>query len=101
MSDFATAREVMGFGRKLSREELIRSLRFSIAAEYEAVQIYEQIVESIDDPQIKAVILDIIDEEKLHAGQFMDLLFGLDPEESNTYQRGAQENKEIRARGTK
>jgi uncharacterized protein len=96
MSDFATAREVLGFGRKLSRGELIRALRFSIAAEYEAVQIYEQIIEAVDDPQIKAVVTDIIDEEKLHAGQFVDLLCGIDPEELKAYQKGAQENMEIR-----
>ncbi len=96
MPDFATAREVLGFGKRLSRQELVRALRFSIAAEYEAVQIYEQIIEAIDQPGIKGVIMDIIDEEKLHAGQFMDLLFEVDPEESKTYERGARENREIK-----
>ncbi|MFB3887933.1 MAG: demethoxyubiquinone hydroxylase family protein [Candidatus Bathyarchaeia archaeon] len=93
MPDFATAREIRKFDKKLSREELARALRFNIAAEYEAVQIYEQIVEAIDDEYMKAVIRDIINEEKLHAAQFWELLVNVDPEEAKAHKQGIEENK--------
>jgi rubrerythrin len=101
LPDFATARETISFDKKLSKKELIRAIRFSIAAEYEAVQIYEQIVEAIDDPKVKAVITDIVNEERVHAGQFLNILFDLDPSESKYYDEGAQENAEIKQKTSK
>ncbi len=98
MPDFASAFGTKSFEKKLSPSELIRALRFSIAAEYEAIQIYEQIVEATNDAHVKAVFTDVINEERLHAGQFMDLLFALDPEEKTLYDKGVQENKEIGAK---
>ncbi len=44
MPEFPTARETRKFDKN-STEELARALNLNIAAEYEAVQIYEQIVE--------------------------------------------------------
>ena len=35
---------------KLTDEELIRAIRFMIAAEYEAIQLYMQLAESSDHP---------------------------------------------------
>ena len=34
--------------RKLTKEELIRAIRFNIASEYEAIQLYDQLAESIE-----------------------------------------------------
>ncbi|MFO7785517.1 MAG: hypothetical protein R6V25_12870 [Desulfatiglandales bacterium] len=34
---------------KLTHEELIRAIRYSIAAEYEAIQLYMQLAESTDN----------------------------------------------------
>ena len=48
------------FDRKLTKEELIREIRFMIAAEYEAVQLYTQLAESIDDELSKEVLIDIL-----------------------------------------
>ncbi|MCW3996142.1 MAG: rubrerythrin [Candidatus Bathyarchaeota archaeon] len=96
MPDFATAYGVKSLDKKLSKNELIRALRFSVAAEYEAVQIYEQIVEAIDDDGTKVIIQDIISEEKLHAGQFLSLLFDLAPDEREPYVKGEAENKELK-----
>lgn len=96
MPDFATARGVEEFGKKLSKGELVRALRFSVAAEYEAVQIYEQIIEATDNPHVIAVVSDIINEEKLHAGQFLDVLFEIAPEEKKPYDDAVRENKAIK-----
>lgn len=95
MPDFVTIKSTLSVGKKLSKPELARAIRFGIAAEYEAVQIYQQLMESVDDKKVIAVIKDIIEEERVHAGQFMDLLFRVDPEESKRYDEGAEENKKL------
>ena len=46
MPEFANPFSGNRMERRLDRGELIRTIRFSIAAEYEAVQFYEQIAES-------------------------------------------------------
>ena len=49
MPDFGTSLSGMASDRKLTKKELIRAVRFMIAAEYEAVQLYMQLVDSTDD----------------------------------------------------
>ena len=80
--------------KKLSTDELIRAIRFSIASEYEAIQIYEQIAASIDDKLTKQVLKDIADEEKVHAGEFLKVLKILSPEEFEFYAQGRHEVEE-------
>jgi rubrerythrin len=55
---------------------------------------YPQLAESIDDELSKVVLLDIADEERVHAGEFQRLLFGLTPEEIKFYADGAPEVEE-------
>jgi rubrerythrin len=81
--------------RKLTDEELIRSIRFMIAAEYEAIQLYQQTAESTDNKLAKEVLLDIADEEKEHAGEFLRLLRELDPKEEEFYKEGYEEVEEM------
>lgn len=80
--------------RKVSHEELIRAIRFMIAAEYEAVQLYMQLAESTDNKLAIEVLKDIADEERVHAGEFLRLLKELDPEEERLYAEGAAEVEE-------
>ena len=54
--------------RNVTHEELVRAIRFMIAAEYEAVQLYQQLAESTDNRLAQEVLNDIADEEKEHAG---------------------------------
>ena len=77
--------------KKLSKDELIRTIRFSIASEFEAIQLYEQIIHSISDELVKEVIQDITDEEKVHVGEFMKLLKILSLDEFDFYQEGEKE----------
>jgi len=81
-------------GCKLAGAELIRAIRFMIAAEYEAVQMYMQVVEATDNELAKRVLHDIADEERVHAGEFLRLLRELAPEEEQFYAEGAQEVEE-------
>ena len=69
MPDFVTAFTGMAADRKLSPEELVRAIRFMVAAEYEAVQLYVQLAESIDNELAARVLKDIADEELVHAGE--------------------------------
>ena len=80
--------------KKLTHEELVRSIRFMVAAEYEAIQLYMQLAESTDNKLAIEVLKDIADEERVHAGEFLRLLHELDPQEAKFYAEGAQEVEE-------
>ena len=79
---------------KITKEELIRAIRFMIAAEYEAIQLYMQLAESTDNELAIEVLKDIADEERVHAGEFLRLLKELDPDEEKFYVEGAEEVEE-------
>jgi len=80
--------------RKLTSEELIRAIRFMIAAEYEAIQLYMQLAESTDNKLAQDVLKDIADEERVHAGEFLRLLKELATDEEKFYREGAKEVEE-------
>lgn len=77
--------------RKLTKEELVRAIRFMVAAEYEAIQMYQQLAESTDNKLAADVLRDIADEERVHAGEFLRLLHELAPDEKTFYAEGAEE----------
>ncbi|WP_029688523.1 ferritin family protein [Thermoanaerobacter sp. A7A] len=81
--------------KKITHEELVRAIRFMVAAEYEAIQLYTQLAEATDNELAKAVLMDIADEEKVHAGEFLRLLKELAPDEEKFYEEGAKEVEEI------
>ena len=95
MPEFCSPFTVMKGDRKLTHEELVRAIRFMISAEYEAIQLYQQTAESTDNPLAREVLLDIANEEKEHAGEFLRLLRELDPEEENFYKEGYEEVEEM------
>lgn len=95
MPEFCNPFTVLKNDRKVTNEELIRAIRFMVAAEYEAIQLYEQLAESTDHELAKTVLLDIADEEKEHAGEFLRLLRELAPEEEKFYKEGAEEVEEM------
>ena len=95
MPDFGNPFSGLKAGRKLTHEELIRAIRFLISAEYEAVQLYMQLAESTDNELAKAVLVDIADEERVHAGEFLRLLKELAPGEEELYKKGYEEVEEI------
>ncbi|MBN1345441.1 MAG: rubrerythrin [Phycisphaerae bacterium] len=94
MPEFASPFSGNASDRKLTKEELIRAIRYMIAAEYEAIQLYMQLAESIDDELAKDVLVDIADEERVHAGEFLRLLKHLAPDEEKFYAEGAEEVEE-------
>jgi rubrerythrin len=94
MPEFGSPFSVLKNDRKLTDEELVRAVRFMIAAEYEAVQLYMQLAESTDNELVKEVMKDVADEERVHAGEFLRLLKELAPEEEKFYSEGAEEVEE-------
>jgi rubrerythrin len=62
-----------------------------IAAEYEAIQLYMQLAESTENELAQEVLKDIADEERVHAGEFMRLLYHLAPDEEGFYREGFEE----------
>lgn len=94
MPEFGNPFAGLAEGKKLTNEELIRAIRFMIAAEYEAIQLYMQLAESTDNKLAIEVLKDIADEERVHAGEFLRLLHELDPEEAKFYKEGADEVEE-------
>lgn len=95
MPEFSNPFTVKKSEKKLTKEELIRSIRFMVAAEFEAVQMYVQTAESTDDKLAAEVLMDIADEEKVHAGEFLRLLKELDPREQDFLDEGADEVEEM------
>lgn len=75
----------------LNNNELIRAIRFSIASEFEAIQIYEQLRDSIDNEEAKKLLTEIAGDEKEHVGNFLHLLNILAPEDEKFYKDGWNE----------
>ncbi len=96
MPEFGNPYSVLSVGRKITKEELIRAIRLFVAAEYEAIQLYEEIAEATEDPLAKKVLYDIANEEKVHAGEFLGLLKELDKEEEKFYKKGEEEVEEMK-----
>jgi rubrerythrin len=94
MPQFESPFSGLAHDRKLTRGELVRAIRFSVAAEYEAIQLYMQLAESIDHELASRVLREIADEERVHAGEFLRLLKELEPEEEEFYSEGAKEVEE-------
>ena len=94
MPEFGSPFSGLANDRLLTNEELVRAIRFSVAAEYEATQLYTQLAESTDNQLAVEVLKDIADEERVHAGEFLRLLRELAPDESKFYAEGAKEVEE-------
>jgi uncharacterized protein len=67
--------------RKLSDEELARSIRLNIEAELDAINLYAAHIEASDNEEAKAVLRHVMNEEKEHAALFTELIHRLDPEQ--------------------
>ena len=79
---------------ELTDQELIRAIRFAVASEYEATQLYMQLAESTNNKLAVKVLKEIADEELVHVGEFLRLLRELAPDEEKFYAKGAKEVEE-------
>ena len=67
MPSFTNAFSGQKEDRMLTHDELVRAIQFMIAAEYEAIQLYTQLAESIDN-KLAGSPFGHFNEEKEHAG---------------------------------
>jgi len=95
MPEFGSLFLSLSRDKKLTDEELVRAIRFMVAAEYEAIQMYMELAESTDNKLAVAVLKDIADEERVHVGEFLRLLRELAPDEEVLYAKGAGEVEEM------
>jgi rubrerythrin len=95
MPEFGNPFSGLAKDRKVTDAELIRAIRFMVSAEYEAVQLYMQLAESTDNKLAVEVLEDIADEERVHAGEFLRLLYELAPDEEKFYAEGSEEVQEM------
>lgn len=81
--------------RTLTFNELIRAIRLNLAAEQEAIHLYEALADATDNELAATVLQDIADEEREHTGEFYRLLDLLLPEDAELREDGAEEVDEM------
>ena len=69
----------------------LRALRVSTMAEYEAINLYEKLAETVKNKQIKETLLEIAAEEKVHVGELEHLLALHDKEHAPSLEEGKKE----------
>lgn len=94
MPEFSNAFSGLAAKSKLTHSELVRAIRLMIAAEYEAIQLYEQLAESTDNEASRKVLHNIAREEMEHVGEFRRLLSVLAPQDELFYEHGVKETEE-------
>lgn len=77
--------------RVLNRVELISAVRQAMAAEQEAAHQYETVAAATDDSLVAEVLREIAREERVHVGEFQQLLEYLDADEAKTLEEGRKE----------
>jgi rubrerythrin len=70
-------------------------LRAAIIAEYDAINMYEQLANMTDNAHLKTVLLDIAREEKTHVGEFQEMLLRLDTQQKEELAHGQEEVEEL------
>ncbi|WP_297068736.1 ferritin family protein [Thermococcus sp.] len=80
--------------RTLTKREIAQALRWAIEAELDAINIYEQLAEGIEDERVRHIFLDVANEEKEHFGEFLAALFEVDEEFAEYMKNGFEEVEE-------
>ncbi len=70
-------------------------LRAAIIGEFDATNLYEQMVATTKNEAIRAQMLDIAREEKAHVGELQTLLLRLDQEQVEQLEHGKREVEEM------
>lgn len=70
-------------------------LRLALIAEFDAASLYERMANEASDKNIKKVLLDIANEEKVHIGEFESLLEDIDPDHEKNEDEGEKEVEKL------
>ncbi len=90
---FVQAGEIEAMPKGSRRDMAIT--RIGIIAELDASNLYERLAELASDKLLKKVMLDISNEEKVHAGEFESVLEKVDPEHKKETEEGKEEVEEM------
>ncbi|HEC76073.1 MAG TPA: DUF2383 domain-containing protein [Thermoplasmatales archaeon] len=81
---------------KIGKEDIDREiLRLAVIAELDAINLYEQMANLVNDKNLKKILLDIAREEKTHVGEFQTMLLKMDEEQVEELKKGKEEVNEI------
>jgi len=92
--DFSGIRNLIAPGKKLTDREIARAIRLSISAEHDATHLYELIADATNNQDVKSVMQHVADEEKVHVGEFMELLKKFDLDDEKFLEEGTKEVEE-------
>ncbi|MDI9644563.1 MAG: ferritin family protein [Candidatus Verstraetearchaeota archaeon] len=82
--------------KSVNKEDLDKEIvRVGLIAELDAINLYEQLAAMTDNALLKKVLLDIALEEKVHVGEFQELLVRLDKEHAPSLEKGKEEISEF------
>jgi rubrerythrin len=70
-------------------------LRAAIIAEFDAINLYEQMAALTENKHLKTILLDIAKEEKTHVGEFQALLLVNDEQQEKELAEGKEEVEEL------
>lgn len=80
---FTSPDQVRTHAEPFDDHETLRALRLDLAAELDAINLYQSHIEAISDPHVQAVLARIRDDEKEHVAQLMSVLHIIDVEQGN------------------
>lgn len=81
--------------RKMNAAELARAIRQDIAAELDAIALYQAHIDATDDERAKKVLAHIRDDEKEHAAELLAFLEILDPQQAEYLKEGKKDVAEL------
>ena len=84
--------EVISYNEKYDKKRLAIAIRQKINEENEAINSYLSLVPHIVENDIRRIIEDIANEEKVHVGELQKILYELDPDELKKEKEGRKEN---------
>jgi len=79
---------------KKGKERDIAIARLAMIAELDAVNLYEQMIQYVTDADLKTILQDIANEEKVHSSEFEYILSDLDPQWEEFEDEGEEEAEE-------
>jgi rubrerythrin len=79
--------------KKSSSDEI--NIRQLISDEYDAIKNYQQFASETEDEEVRKVLLDIADEEKVHSGELEALLLRKGIDDKAFMRKGAREVKKL------
>ena len=77
----------------------LEAARLAVVAEIDAINLYEQLASRVKDETLRRVLLDVAEEEKVHLGEFMEVVKRLDSTQARRLEEGAKEVAALAAGG--